>query len=378
MTIQQYEPPAPLPASRPGDEALPGPSGRVARLRAAAEYANYIAGTAVVPEVLRGKPDEVAAVILTGEEVGLEPMAALRSVAMIKGVPTFKAEALRALVVSKGHELWLEDSTNTRAIAAGRRSGSERVGRVTWTIDDAKRAGIGGNANYQRYPREMLVARATAALARQLFADVVMGLVAAEELEDFFYSPNGATAEPLPPPDDAPPAGPKARRRRPAAKAPQGAEPVEPTPPPDGQPEPDVPPEPLATDAYKRRIFATMRDLGLGDGLAEDAARELRLAYASKVIGREIQTSNELTLGEASQVIEQLEADKAHRAAGEHAFLDELRRTFDVPAGSPDEPGPLPAGQPATDEPETPHDPNGEPGTPESGPLPYNEFPGNF
>src|SRR5262245_20936608 len=101
MTVVQYEAPAPLPASRPGDETLPGPTGRVARLRGAAEYAAYIANTALVPEPLRGKPDEVAAVILTGEEVGLEPMAALRSVAMIKGVPTFKAEALRGLVVSR-------------------------------------------------------------------------------------------------------------------------------------------------------------------------------------------------------------------------------------------------------------------------------------
>jgi hypothetical protein len=366
MTMQQYEPPAPLPASRPGEELEQGPVGDIARLRAYAEYANYVANTALVPEPLRGKPDEVAAVILTGKEVGLDPMAALRSVAMIKGTPTFKAEALRGLVISKGHELWLEDSTTTRAIAAGRRHGSERVGRVTWTMDDAKRAGIGGQPNYQRYPREMLVARATAALARQMFADVVMGLVAAEELDEFIY--NGAPVGEALPPADAPPAESKtsARRRRPTAQAPAettprspaGAAPVEPTPPPDPQPEPDVPPEPLATDAHKRRIFATMRDLGMTAG---DSGRDERLAYCSRVVGREITSSNELTIGEASKLIEQLEADKAAKAAGERAFLDELRETLD--AAPVDEP---PDGEPAPAEPEP------------AAPVPYNEFPEGF
>ena len=346
MTVVQYEAPTPLPPSRPGDENLPGPTGRIARLRGAAEYAAYVHNTALVPEPLRGKPDEVAAVILTGEEVGLEPMAALRAVAMIKGVPTFKAEALRGLVTSHGHEMWLEESTNTRAIAAGRRSGTDRVGRVTWTMDDAKRAGISGQLNYTRYPREMLVARASAALARQMFADVVMGLVAAEELDEFVYTPNGSAPAAMPAPEDAPPAEPKqaARRQRTPAKAPAadpppaqeaGASPTVPTPPPDTQPDPPAPAEPLATDAYKRRIFASMRELGLsGEG-----DRDERLAYCSRIAGRPIASSNELTIGEASKIIDRLEADKAARAAGERAFLDELRETLDaepVPEDPPD------------------------------------------
>jgi hypothetical protein len=350
MTMQQYEPPAPLPASRPGEELEQGPVGDIARLRAYAEYASYVANTALVPEPLRGKPDEVAAVILTGKEVGLDPMAALRSVAMIKGTPTFKAEALRGLVISKGHELWLEDSTTTRAIAAGRRAGSERIGRVTWTMDDAKRAGIGGQPNYQRYPREMLVARATAALARQMFADVVMGLVAAEELDEFIY--NGAPVAELTAPADAPKPEPKtsARRRRPTAQAPAettprspaGAAPVEPSPPPDPQPEPEMPPEPLATDAYKRRIFASMRDLGLDD-------RDERLTYTSRAVGREITSSNELTLGEATRLIDQLDADKAARDAGEKALLDQLRETLDATDVTADDQEPEPDPAPADD-----------------------------
>jgi hypothetical protein len=411
MTVVQYEAPQPLPPSRPGDELATGPIGDVARLRAAAEYAGYIAGTEFVPEALRGKPDAIAAAMLAGAEVGLKPMASLRMVAVIKGRPTLTAEAQRGLVSGAGHELWFEESTITRAIAAGRRRGEDRIGRVVWTMDDAKRAGIAGQANWQRYPAEMLRARASAALARSMFADVTLGIPAVEELED--EPDNGAIPVAVVLPGDAPPAPKRQPRRRtpavpaqtpatgpapadeptagPGADAPAPATtpdpaparlPVAPTPPPDEQPQP--PAEPLATDAYKRRIFASMRDLGLAAGLAEDAARELRLGYVSEVVGRPIQSSNELTIGEASKVIERLDADKAKRAAGERAFLDELIETFDArvvddgAAGSAQGTAGEPADAPAAPEPVAANAAGREPDEPGSEPVPYNEFPEGF
>jgi hypothetical protein len=403
VTVVQYEAPQPLPPSRPGEELAVGPTGDVARLRAAAEYAGYIAGTEFVPEALRGKPDAIAAAMLAGAEVGLKPMASLRMVAVIKGRPTLTAEAQRGLVVGAGHELWFEESTVTRAIAAGRRRGEDRIGRVTWTLDDAKRAGIAGQNNWRSYPAEMLRARASAALARAMFADVTLGIPAVEELEG---EPDNGTA-PLAPPPDAPPASSRTPRRRPAAAptpaaaGPAPAEPepapepepepapaparppVAPTPPPDEQPPPEVPPEPLATDAYKRRIFASMRDLGLTTGLDEDAARERRLAYVSKAAGRTIESSNDLTIGEASRVIERLDADKAAREADEQTFVDELAREFDatVDTGGPEGAQDAPAGPgdaPPAPGPAGPDEPTGAPGAPQSGPVPYNEFPEGF
>jgi hypothetical protein len=385
MTIQPYEPPAPLPASLPGDEAQRGPIGWVARLRAAAEIANYIGATDFVPESLRGNPAAIAAAILYGDEIGLDPMQSLAKIAVIRGRPSLTAEGMRGLVLSRGHELWLEESTTTRAIAAGRRQGSERIGRVTWTLDDAKRAGIAGQQNYQRYPREMLVARATAALARQMFADVVGGLLAAEELDG--EPDNGVAPVPdLPAPPDAARAEGRApaRRRRPAPATPAAAEPVPPTPPPDEQPEPEPPAEPLATDAYKRRIFATMRDLAIGAKGSEDAKRTERLAYTSKAVGRTITSSNELTIGEAQKVIDQLEADKAARLAGEEAVIDALRRELDareVPAGAADSApvaGETTGDVPAAETPAAAHGPPSEPAPAETGPVPYNEFPEGF
>lgn len=286
MTVVQYEQPTPLPPSQPGDELEQGPRGWVARLRAAAEIAAYINGTDFVPAGLRGNPAAIAAAILYGDELGIGPMQALAKIAVIKGRPALLAEAQRALVAAAGHEIWFEESTATRAIAAGRRQGSDRIGRITWTLDDAKRAGLAGQPNYRSYPAEMLRARASAALCRSMFPDVIGGMAAAEDLEGL--------------PEDSQPPSPPAAEEKPASRR-RSRQPVTPTPPPDPQPEPPaVADEAPVSDAQRRHLFALMRDAGI----PED--RELRLAYLGHVIGRTIESTGELTGREASLAIDEL------------------------------------------------------------------------
>jgi len=325
MTVVQYDDPVPLPPSRPGDELATGPGGDVARLRAAAEYAGYIANTDFVPETMRGRPDQIAAAMLAGAEVGLKPMAALRMVAIIRGRPTLTAEAQRGLVTAAGHEIWFEESTTTRCIAAGRRAGNDRVGRITWTLDDAKRAGLAGQHNYRTYPAEMLRARASAALCRAMFADVTLGIPAAEELDDAVTDNGPPPAAAEPPPQAAS----TRRRKRPASATPAtpAAPPLPPTPPVDEQPEPAAV-EPPSTDAQRRRIFALMRDVDM------PADRAARLAYTARVVGREIESSNALTFREAGLVLDDLaevaelpaEERPARLAGDERAVLAELER----------------------------------------------------
>jgi hypothetical protein len=318
MTVVQYDQPPPLPASQPGDERETGPTGDVARLRAAAEYAAYIADTEFVPAPLRGRPAAIAAAILYGAELGLNPMRSLAMIAVIKGRPAMIAEAQRAKILAEGHEIWFEESTTTRATAAGRRKSSDRIGRITWTLDDAKRAGLAGNPAYRSYPAEMLRARASAALARAMFADVIGGLAAAEELEG--GTDNGPAIETAP---DQPPPKATRKRSRPA---------LAPTPPPDPQPEPDPepPPEP-ATDAQLRRMFALFRDQDIED-------RQSRLAYTEQVLGRKIESSKELSKDDASKVIDALQPnppvfripDGVTLPPDQQAVVDEIKAELDA------------------------------------------------
>ena len=153
-------------------------------LPAVGDLAAKISQTEFVPEAMRGKPAVVAAAILYGRELGLAPMTSLRSVALIKGRPALSAEAMRAMVLAAGHHITFEEMTSARCVIIGRRRGAEDTTRVTFTIDDAKKMGVGGNAQYSKMPRQMLAARATAELCRLIFADVIGGLVADVEVED--------------------------------------------------------------------------------------------------------------------------------------------------------------------------------------------------
>lgn len=191
------------------------------------KLASRVADTDFVPKALRGKPEAVLACILAGHEAGISPMQALAKIHVVEGRPAMAAELMRALVLRAGHELWIEESTSTRVIVAGQRAGSERVSRVAWTMDDAKRANLAGKNNWRSYPRAMLLARATAELCRALFPDVLAGIShTIEELAD-----GDDVDRPLEPEDageatTAPPTT-KARARR-AATAPGAAPAMEP------------------------------------------------------------------------------------------------------------------------------------------------------
>jgi hypothetical protein len=141
--------------------------------------------TSFVPESYRDKPAEAAAAIMTGQEVGLAPLAALRSIDIIQGTPGMRAVAQRALLQSHGHSIWVHESTATRAIVRGRRKGDETVHESEWTIERARGLNLLGKPNWKNQPIAMLVARATSECARLTAADVLLGLAySIEEIQD--------------------------------------------------------------------------------------------------------------------------------------------------------------------------------------------------
>src|SRR4029077_1118191 len=150
----------------------------------AAELAGQIAGTDFVPVSLRNNPAAITAAILYGDEVGLGPMISLSRIAVINGRPTLAAETQRALILAAGHDLWIEETTVSRCTICGRRKDSEATSRITWTLDDARRANLAAKQPWRQYPRQMLLARASAELARAVFPDAIGGLAASEELQD--------------------------------------------------------------------------------------------------------------------------------------------------------------------------------------------------
>jgi hypothetical protein len=131
--------------------------------------------TEMVPKGLRGRPDAALAVMVYGHELGLRPMTSLREVYIIEGTPSCSAKLMRALIYRAGHALHFVEQSAQRCIVEGTRADGQGSARVTWEIADAQRAGLDTKDVWRRYPRQMLVARATSELARLIFADVTIG-----------------------------------------------------------------------------------------------------------------------------------------------------------------------------------------------------------
>lgn len=180
----------------------------VADLHAAYTVAQSLAKTSFVPAQFKGKPEEVAAAICVGAEIGLSPMASLRSIDVINGVPTLRANALRALIQRAGHHIHVVESTETRCIVDGRRAGagSDETQRSVWTIDRAVKMGLAGKENWKRMPQSMLMARATTEIVRMIASDLLFGLASTEEMLDE-VTPSGPA-----------PAAVSRKRREPAAQ----------------------------------------------------------------------------------------------------------------------------------------------------------------
>jgi len=282
-----------------------------------AQVSGEMARTAFVPASLRVFRDKngggydseataakVTAAILTGRELGLEPMAALRSIHVINSTPALSALALRAIVLAAGHRIWVEEANNTRAAVAGVRAGDSHEQRVTWTLDDAKARGLAGRPNWRAQPRNMLIARATAEVARLVAADAILGVpYVIEELEDGDVEPD---TPPAPPP--ASKAKPLQRRQQPARALVSRSKPS--TEPPAFADEPplddqlsaqaaDAPP--AATRAQLNKLMALFNEHDI-------TGHDARLAWVNTRIERVIQSSNDLTKAEASQLIDALTA----------------------------------------------------------------------
>lgn len=149
--------------------------------------ANIAASIAKTPFAgqLRGKPEEVTAVILAGNEIGLPPMASLKAFDIIQGTPALRAHAMRGLLQSKGHKIQLVESDAQHCIMRGRRADDEDWQEVEWDMPRAALLGLVGKNEWKKQPKTMLVARATGELCRLIASDVLHAVpYTSEELRD--------------------------------------------------------------------------------------------------------------------------------------------------------------------------------------------------
>lgn len=262
-------------------------------LAAAHRIGTALCRTAFAPKHFAGKPEDAAAAILFGDEIGLTPTQALRSIHVISGTPGLYARAMVALVQAKGHDIWTELDTPTKVAVCGQRRGSNRVERSEWTTDRARKAGYTANKKYETDPQAMLYARAASDVCRKVAADALAGLAYTVEEMELEEQPATVTLTRA----DTP----KRTARR--APAPAPAEPELDEPVAESALEPQTEPEQsdLISDAQSKMLHTLMGKAGMTD-------RALGLAFCTDTTGREVGSTKDLTKTEASAVIDALMA----------------------------------------------------------------------
>lgn len=125
-------------------------------------------------------------IIVIGHELGLSPMASLRSIYYFDGKTTLAA-ALMAGICQKRTSVceyfMMVDSSDQGVTFETKRRGHPAPVRLSWTYQMAQDARLVDKDVWKKYRRSMLVARCQADLARAVYPDIVGGLYDPDEID---------------------------------------------------------------------------------------------------------------------------------------------------------------------------------------------------
>jgi hypothetical protein len=153
-----------------------------------------------------------AIAIMAGAELGLTPLMALRSYAVVNGRPSLWGDGIKAVVRQSGRCEYIKSGGDmSRGWCEAKRSDTGEVLRVEFTMEQAKRARLDQKTGpWKDYPDMMMQRRATSRCLNDLFADVLGGIVSSDEAQDStpFADETGvteakpSTQPPAPPPEE--------------------------------------------------------------------------------------------------------------------------------------------------------------------------------
>lgn len=125
---------------------------------------------------LRGKPEDVYAVVAYADQFGINPGNAIQMIWIIKGRIVPRSEFLSAICRKNGHDIRFEESSSTRCTVAIRRRGDDFWSRVSFTIDDAKRAKLADKDIWKLFPADMLCHATVRRAVKRICPDVLLGV----------------------------------------------------------------------------------------------------------------------------------------------------------------------------------------------------------
>lgn len=152
-------------------------------LRAQMEAAKRYVDSGLLPSGIK-TPQQALTIMQVGREVGVPATYALRNIHVIQGKPACSAELLMALVRRTYGQaaIRVREATNESCTVEYREAGWDGVSSLTFTLDDAKKAGLASKDNWRQYPRAMLRSRCVSEVVRMAFPEAIAGLYTVEEM----------------------------------------------------------------------------------------------------------------------------------------------------------------------------------------------------
>ncbi len=158
-------------------------------------FANYVIKSGLTPKGI-DKPEAVVVALQMGYELGLPPMQALQNIAVINGRPCVWGDAVPGLVEASGKQeygyptkIGKKNPDGSYPDIYGYKYTTKRKGRdeysYEFTVADAKKAKLWGKeGTWTFYPDRMLLNRARTFCLRDVYPDVLRGLVTDDEAEN--------------------------------------------------------------------------------------------------------------------------------------------------------------------------------------------------
>ena len=161
----------------------PGFSYIAAGLQERADYIARLAPSTILPTAYRGNAANAFVAAETGAALGLEPLQALASIAVINGRATLSSDLMAAVIRRAGHTLRIVENSPESVTATLIRADDKTFKfEVTWDKDKAVKAGLWGQRGpWSQYPTQMLRARAITEVARQGASEALMGMMYSPE-----------------------------------------------------------------------------------------------------------------------------------------------------------------------------------------------------
>lgn len=135
--------------------------------------------------------------IMFGKSLGLTEPMSVNNLANINGRMTMDVMTMATLVYKSGLMVDKRETFDEETMTATcyvKRKGMESGETRTFSLADAKAAGLTSSAVWNNYTKDMLAKRALSRALRSVFPDVVNGLISDVEASDGEYSNNNASS----------------------------------------------------------------------------------------------------------------------------------------------------------------------------------------